>query len=173
MKAKNIFETLAFALLMPAILLTTACSTINDNEDTDKQGFTIPVTVYVTRQSDPATKATYNESGKTLSFSAGDKLFVSGEGFYGRFAGTLTWQGGGTFSGTITTQYAYPGSFSDLFSSSDTWAELLPNGYEGYGCLSIVKNKGYDDDVSFNKNNAIAVTKAVAVEQFSREFVFG
>ena len=174
MKINTTFRTLVFAMLMPAMLLTTACSNINNNEDYDKKGYTLPVTVNVTRQGDtPATRAIYNESEKTLSFSSGDKLFVSGEGFHGRFAGTLTWQGGGTFSGTITTQYAYSGSSSDLFDSSDTWAELLPNGYEGYGCLSIVKNKGYDAAVSFNKNNAIALTKPVAVEQFSREFVFG
>lgn len=174
MKINTIFRALVFAMLMPTMLLATACSNINENEEADKKGYTLPVTVNVTRQGDtPATRAIYNESEKTLSFSSGDKLFVRGEGVNGLFAGTLTWQGGGTFSGTITTEKAYSGSISDLFDSSDTWAELLPNGYEGYGCLFIVKNKGYDDDVSFNNNNAIALTKAVAVEQFSREFVFG
>ena len=91
MKTKNIFKTVALAMLMPAMLLTTACSNQDDvaninNEPTVKKGYALPVTVNVTRQGDePATRASYNESTRKLEFSAGDKLFVQGsynEGAY-------------------------------------------------------------------------------------------
>lgn len=76
MKAKNIFKTLAFAML-----LTTACNReVIDNENTDQKGYTLlPVTVNVNREGDEdATKATFNDDNKKLSFSTGDKLHVSG-----------------------------------------------------------------------------------------------
>ena len=171
MKTKNIFKVLAFALLMPALLLNTACnSEIINNENTEVKGFALPVTVNVTRQGDDATKATYNESTGKLSFSAGDKLFVYGmDGGYGKFAGTLTWTSGGTFSGTITTEKAYSGSAQDYLSSAYmVGAYLLPNDYTRYGYLSI-SGDGYSASISFNNNNTFASTKALAVEQFSRE----
>ena len=60
---------------------------------------------------DVTTRATYNESTKKLEFSAGDKLFVKGpDETAGQFAGTLEWQSGGTFSGTIYTQNEYSGT---------------------------------------------------------------
>ena len=79
MKTKNIFKTLAFAMLMSAMLLNISCSNINDDEITDKNGYTLPVTVTVTRQGDESTtKATYNTSTYKLEFSTGDQLFVQG-----------------------------------------------------------------------------------------------
>ena len=143
MKTKNIFKTLAFAILMPAMLLTTACGkeTVND-ENTDGKGFALPVTVNVTREGDDATKATYTDNGDgtgSLGFSTGDKLFVSGiDGGYGIFAGTLTWTSGGTFSGTIYTNNSYEGTAQDYLSSAYMVnAYLLPNDYTTYGYLSI------------------------------------
>ena len=81
MKSSIIIKALAFAMLMPALLFMAACSSdfINDEGSTDPKGFTLPVTVKVTYQSDPSTKATYNEETKKLSFSTGDKLFVKGQ----------------------------------------------------------------------------------------------
>ena len=97
MKTKNFFKTLAAAMLMPTMLLTTACSSEDDAlnttaaESTVNKGYTIPVTVSATRQGDEATtRASFNETTKKLEFSAGDKLFVSGgHATAGSFAGTL------------------------------------------------------------------------------------
>jgi hypothetical protein len=182
MKTKTIFKTLALAMMMPAMLLTTACSSSNDdaiinneninNENTAKKGFEFPVTVNVTRESDATTRATYN--GSTLSFSTGDKLFVKGYNWTTSFdfAGTLTWQSGGTFSGTITTSTAYSGTADELFSLNDVKVTLLPNGYGTYGFYSIDENNGYDDEITPNYNNTFASTKALAVEQFSDEYTY-
>ena len=179
MKTKNIFKTLAMALLLPAMLLTTACSNsdndavVNNNEQTAKKGYPLQVTVNVTREGDEATtRATYNESTKKLSFSTGDQLFVAGyANGAGEFAGTLTWVSEGTFSGTITTSKAYSGTAAALFSSADDIAaELLPTGYGTYGYFSITDNDGYDAALAYDGTKTFATTKALAVEQFSREY---
>ena len=175
MKAKNIFKTLAFAMLIPAILLTTACSNINNNEEPVKKGFTLPVTVNVTRQGEDATtKATYNESTRKLSFSEGDMLFVNGtHASAGNFAGTLNWTSGGTFSGTIITQNGYSGTADELFTEAKPiYAELLPNGYDlnpGYSYSEIKNSGSYDAYVIHYLINSFALTKAAAVEQLSQE----
>jgi len=180
MKTKSILRTLTFAMLMPAILLTTACSNINDNEDTNKKGYTLPVTVNVTRQDDDtATKATYNETDKKLEFSSGDQLFVRGwntsSGGSGLFAGTLTWTSGGTFSGTITVENkSYSGDADALFTEAQyVEAILLPAGYGPKQYLSILYGEGYDAALIFSPEVAIADSKATAVEQFSREYAYG
>ena len=187
---KNIFNRLALAVLMPAMLLTTACSNeddfVNNNENitnsenintenTVKKGYELPVTVNVSREGDDATtRATYNTSTKKLEFDTGDKLFVFGEdnstNGAGRFAGTLTWTSGGTFTGTITTENAYSGTADALFTASNTiGAELLPAGYEPYGYISIVDNEGYDADLVGDVNKAFSTSKVTAIEQFSYE----
>ena len=170
MKTNTIVKALAFAML-----LTTACNKneIANDENADKKGFALPVTVNVTREGDDATKATYTDNGDgtgSLGFSTGDKLFVSGiDGGYGIFAGTLTWTSGGTFSGTIYTNNSYEGTAQDYLSSAYMVnAYLLPNDYTTYGYLSI-SGDGYSATIGFNNNNAFASTKALAVEQFSRE----
>jgi hypothetical protein len=187
MKTKTIFKTLAMAMMMPAMLLTTACSSdddaiANNNETPAKKGYPLQVSVNVTRQGDNATtRATYTDNDNktgSLSFSSGDQLFIYGaDENAGQFAGTLTWVSGETFRGTITTKNSYSGTANDLFSSagsasSDYYliAELLPNGYETYGFYSITENDGYDDELNYNNNNTFATTKALAVEQFSREW---
>ena len=177
MKTKNIFKALAFAMLISAMLLTSAC--VND-EIPSQKGYELPVTVNVTRQGDNAsTKATYtydNTTQKgTLSFSTGDKLFVWGryntyaESFYG----TLTWQSGGTFSGTITTSSEVSGTAQELFVAADwTYATLLPDGYDTYHFLKIVDN-GSTITLNPDFNNAFTtVSKAEAVEQFSYEHTY-
>ena len=175
MKTKNIFKTLAFAMLMPTMLLTTACSSEDDlvnntaGESTaSTKGYPFPVTVNVTRQGDEGTRATYNESTFKLSFSAGDKLFVSGNhADAGKLAGTLDYDAvSGKFSGTVTTQKEYTGTIDDLMASAT--AVLLPAGYERYGFNSIVGN-GYEATIRHYINKAFALTKAAAVEQFSVE----
>ena len=189
MNTKIIFKTLAFAMLMPAMMLTTACSNEDDlvnntanTENTINKGYALPVTVNVSRE-DGATRATYNDGTKTLAFSAGDKLFVEGinssVGGPGRFAGELTWQSGGTFSGTIYTQNPYTGTadalFTDASSSGIVNATLLPNGYESYNFLSIYNNGSdylYDDVVSWSMLKAFVASetaKKTGVEQLSWE----
>ena len=173
MKTKNIFKTLAFAILVPALLLNTACnSEIINNENTDGKGFALPVTVNVTRQGDDATKATYNESTGKLSFSEGDKLFVKGVSeAAGIYAGTLDYvaESGGTFSGIIYTSEVYSGTAAVLLGGAATHtATLLPAGYEGYGFLKV-SGEGYSAKLATDYTKAFATSKAAAVEQFSLE----
>ena len=180
LKTKNIFKALAAAMLMPAMLLTTACSNDDDaiinNENTIKKGYTLPVTVNVTRQGDDgATRTSLNETTHKLEFSTGDQLFVSGEdvsvGGAGKFAGRLTWQSGGTFSGTITTENTYSGTADALFTAGgpSTKATLLPYRYGTYDYLSFKLNNGYDAVLKQTAANSIVTSKKLAVEQFSLE----
>lgn len=179
MKTKTILMALAFATL-----LTTACSReiiddeiIND-ENIEQKGYPFPVTVNVTREGDKdATKATYNESTKKLSFSTGDQLFVKCyEAGAGWFAGTLDYVSEGTFTGTIYTQKSYSGTAGELFTAATSaYAALLPADYETYNYFSITEKSGYDAelDVEYAKAFAISTTektaKATAIEQFSAE----
>ena len=175
MKTKNIFKALAFALLMPAMMLTTACSSDNDvitnNENINKKGYEIPVTLNATRQGDDATtRATYNPDTRKLEYSTGDQLYVIGNhetaGMYG---GALEWKGGIIFSGTITTPNPYEGSGVELLSSSK-WARaiLLPAGYDNYHYITI-NNPGF----SGHPDATFATSKATAIEQFSNESARG
>ena len=179
MKTKTILKTLAVALLMPAMLLTTACSSDDNIIDSEKsantKGYALPVTVNVTRQGDePATRATFD--GSKLAFSAGDKLLVRGndnsDGGAGRFAGLLDYDASEEkFSGTIYTENSYSGTADALFTAANSnWvgAALFPNGYESYEFLSL-SGSGYSTSYSMSYNKAIAATKAAAVEQFSLE----
>ena len=184
MKTKNIFKVLALAMLMPAMLLTTACSNDDDlvnNENTATKGYALPVTINVSRQGDEGTtRATFNDATKTLAFSAGDKLFVYGDvdGGAGNFAGTLDYDTeSGKFSGTIYTQNSYPGTADALFTAASAGgfvnATLLPAGYGSYGYLSIDDNntteEKYDDFIYYNNEYTFATSKAAGVEQFSYE----
>ena len=178
MKTKNIFKSLAMAMLLPAMLLTTACSNDdftanNDNNvTTAKQGYTLPVTVNVTREGDATMRATYNESTHKLGFSSGDKLLVKGrDNGFNQFAGILTWQSGGTFSGTITTENtSYTGTADDLLkNASMVRAILLPAGYDSKGFIKV-SGSGYLMDITYDWTKAFALTKAEAVEQLSREY---
>ncbi len=176
MKTNNILKALAFALL-----ITTACnkSEIANDENAEKKGFALPVTVNATRGGDDATKATYNESTRKLEFSAGDKLFVSGSASgAGKFAGALDYvPATGKFSGTIYTQNDYDGTADALFSApGSVRAILLPNGYDSYNFLSISNNNtpavAYDDVVSASTANAFVASetaKKTGVEQLSSE----
>lgn len=174
MKTKNIFKTLAFVMLMPAMLFTTSCGNedeVVNNENNVKKGYTLPVTVNVTRQGDKAgTRATYNETDKVLEFSSGDQLFVKGtDGTAGAFAGTLTWTSGDTFSGTIYTQNEFSGTADALLGSASTaTATLLPAGYGSIGYLSV-SGDGYSATLATNASNAFATSKADGVAQLSLE----
>ena len=173
MNTKNILKTLALAML-----LVSACdkSEIANDENAEKKGFALPVTVNVTREGDDATKATFNDGTKKLSFSAGDKLLVRGNdnsaSGAGRFAGLLDYDASEKkFSGTIYTENSYSGTADDLFTAATAnWvgAALFPNGYDTYEFLSL-SGSGYSTSYSMSYNKAIAATKAAAVEQFSLE----
>ena len=181
MKTKNIFKALAMAMLLPAMLLTTACSNDdftanNDNNvTTAKQGYTLPVTVNVTREGDATMRATYTDNGNgtgSLGFSSGDKLLVRGaDNGFDKFAGILTWQSGGTFSGTITTENtSYTGTADDLLKNAiSSQANLLPAGYDSEGFIKV-SGSGYQLNISYDWTKAFALTKAEAVEQLSREY---
>ena len=167
MKTKYIIKALAFVML-----LTTACSReVFEYEYIEGQGYAIPVTLKVTREG--ATKATFNDGTKKLSFSEGDKLFVGGsEASAGYFDGALNWVSEGTFSGTITTQNSYSGSADDLFKAANyVSATLLPAGYEDYDYLYIEDNhsKGFENTVAQSDTYTFATSKAAGVEQFSLE----
>ena len=180
MQTKNIFKTLALAMLMPTMLLTTACSSeddvVNSNlaniETVANKGYALPVTVNVTREGDKGSnRAAYNESTGKLAFTAGDKLFVEGwKSGPGQFAGTLTWVSGTTFTGTITTGNEYTGTADELFSgASPVSATLLPADYGTYSYLSIWGTYEHSKTIQINKNKPFATLKATAVEQFSKE----
>ena len=185
MKTRNIFKTLAFAMMMPAMLLTTACSSedelannknIDNTETAINKGFSLPVTVNVTRQDDNDMRATFNDETKKLSFSAGDKLFVGGnyDGWSKRFAGTLDYDAeSGKFKGTIYTQDDTYKTYEDLFGNSDyTIATLLPAGYKDHGYLVINTNDPdaqYDDFIEESNEYTLATSKADGVAQFSYE----
>ena len=180
MKTKNIFKTLAFAMLMPAMMLTTACSNDDDlinntanTENTINKGYALPVTVNVTREGG-ATRATFD--GSKLNFSTGDKLFVEGGSVStGSFAGTLDYvPATGKFSGTIYTYKKWTDTADELFTaaianSGYITATLLPNGYKSYGYLSIYNNNTYDDYVITSATYTLATSKADGVAQFSYE----
>ena len=185
MKTKNIFKTLALAMLMPTMLLTTACSSeddvVNSNianiETVANKGYALPVTVNVTREGDKGSnRASYNDKGDgtgSLGFSAGDKLFVKGNdysaGGAGFFAGTLTWQSGGTFSGTILTEKEYTGTIDALFKAPSTLATLLPANYGNYPYLYFTNKDTYSASLMYDVTKTFATSKAIAVEQFSFE----
>ena len=182
LKTKNIFKTLVFAMLMPAMLLTVSCSSEDDlvnntAENTEavvNKGYALPVTVDVTRQGDEATtRAEYNETTKKLEFSEGDKLFVDGQyvGTAGKFAGTLDYDSeSGKFSGTIYTENPYSGTADELFTAGGfrTEATLLPEGYEDYGYLKI-GGEGYGAILTQVALNSFVTSKELAVEQLSIE----
>ena len=182
MNTKNILKSLAFAMLMPAMLFTTSCSNedvVINGGDTAKMSKKIYVTVNVTRQGEKATtRADYGH--KQLPFSTGDKLFVEGyRSGAGNFAGTLEWQSGGTFTGTINTEVDYSGTVDDLLEGAyPIQATLLPAGWESYhflkiGNLSVDLGGAYEpsddylDDPDYDY--AVADNLYTAVEQFSLE----
>lgn len=188
LKTKNIFKALALVMLMPAMLLTTACSNKDDalnntanTENTINKGYALPVTVNVSREGDATTRATYIDNGDgtgSLGFSAGDKLFVSGSATgAGQFAGALDYvPATGKISGTIYTKNDYDGTADALFSAaSSVRANLLPAGYDSYNFMYI-NNKStdvlYDDVVAATVSKAFVASetaKKTGVEQLSWE----
>ncbi len=142
MKAKRIFYSWALIAVAMMLFTLTACSS-DDNLTENKietpavaKDYTIPVTVKVSRQGEnAATRASYDESTKILSFSTGDQLFIQGtESTAGNFAGTLiytsTTDDASTFTGDIYTTHSYSGTADDLLtaasSSGSRVAETLP-----------------------------------------------
>lgn len=178
MKTKNILKMLAFAMLMPAMMLSTACSSDNDvintpekTENTTGKGYEIPITLNATRQDAATTRATYNSSTNKLEFSEGDQLFVAGNhSEAGSYSGILNWMGGITFSGTITTTNPYDGTAIQLLNSATSRsATLLPAGYTDYNYIVIIPGS---TNTGFSPSDAFTTSKETAVVQFSREQAF-
>ena len=149
-------------------------SNLANLETVANKGYALPVTVNVTREGDKGSnRASYTESTGKLAFSTGDQLFVKGrdysDGGAGFFAGTLTWQSGGTFSGTILTENEYSGTIDALFTAPSTLATLIPANYVDYSYFSITNEGTYGASVTPNYTKTIASSKATAVEQFSNE----
>ena len=183
MKTKNIFKTLALAMLMPAMLLTTACSSEDDltnntvnSQPVAKKGYALPVTVSATREGDKGSnRASFD--GSKLNFSTGDKLYVGGldEGGAGIFSGTLDYDAvSGKFSGTIYTENKYEGTADALFTAAGSMinASLLPAGYEDYGYLGV-ETEGNQTIIAVHNTYTFATSKAAGVEQFSMEKALG
>ena len=168
MKTKNIFKALVLASV-----LVSACGK-HEIANNDK-GYSLPVTINVTCQGDePATRATYNESTRKLSFSAGDKLFVQANySSADQFAGLLDYDAvSGKFSGTIYTEREYTGTAEALLASAAAlMATLVPAGYKTNGYLSISNEGKYNANLLRALNKVFALTKKEAVEQLSFESV--
>ena len=117
--------------------------------------------------------ASYNGTSRKLEFTTGDKLFVKGNdysaGGTGFFAGTLTWQSGGTFSGTILTEKEYSGTIDALFAKEGTLATLIPANYGKYPYLSFTNEGTCSASLNYDITKTFATSKATAVEQFSYE----
>ncbi len=186
MKANRIFKTLALPVAAAMMLLSaTSCSSEDkmSEEPTNKvvptKGYAIPVTVKVNRQGNNAngtTRATYDSESKTLSFSAGDQLFICGtHADAGAFAGTLTYSSTtndvSTFEGTIYAENSYSGNADALLTAATSkTATLLPSGYSTYGYLSVSDAGTASATLSSTATNAIvAGDKALGVEQLSLE----
>ena len=178
MKATNIFKAAAYALALPAMLLTTACSS-DEVQNTEQApasplGYARPVTIHVNRNADDATRTFYDQDLKKLSFSEGDQLLYGGEnGTSGRYAMLTDYKNGNTFQGTLYTQYPYDGPITDLFNecSGRNYAELIPAGHLSLDYMRI-NGEGYQMNVSREFTRAFAPTKKIAVEQFFDEVAY-
>lgn len=183
-KQQNQLYISSMKSMVIALLFITACSHKEEpvNENTAPKGYVLPVSVNVTRE-DNATRATYNDETKKLSFSDGDQLFIEGYIYDPdlAFAGKLTWQSEGTFSGELGLSSAYEGTFDELLTEAgagglnELKATLLPDGHEAYQFMQIynyMSGEAYDDYLIPDYQKAVAADKAAAVEQFSLEQAF-
>jgi hypothetical protein len=172
----------ALAMLMPTMLLTTACSNeddvVNNAENTEtvaNKGYALPVTVNVTRVEGDKGSNRAAFDGSKLAFTAGDKLFVKANysSLAGPFAGLLDYDAvSGKFSGTIYTESEYTGPAEALLvDASALMATLVPAGYDTYGYLSISNAGAYKATLLVALNKVFALTKKEAVEQLSFESV--
>ena len=177
MKAINIFKAAAYMLALPALLLTTACSSdevVNTEEApvASSRGYVRHVTVNATRGDGDATRAYYN--GKNLCFSEGDQIFFGGDhGEAGHYAMLVDYKSANTFEGDLYSENDYTGSLSDLLASgcnSRNYAVYIPAGHESFGYMTITNKNTCYMNVSHDNHRAFAPTKKIAVEQFFDEF---
>ena len=177
MNVKNIIKVVALAMLMPAMMLNSACSNEDEpvigNENAPSRGYPLYVSVNATRQGDEATTRAEFGADNKLHFTAGDQLFVKGSATgAGSFAGTLDYvPATGKFSGTIYTELGYSGTAQELFGATMTsvTAYLIPDGYGKYFYLGNYSGNSYNDNITFEYPYAFAETKKLAVEQLSYE----
>ena len=169
MKAINIFKAVAYVLALPALLLTTACSSDEENiEQTPEsfRGYVRHVTINATRDAGDATRAFYDQSQKKLSFSEGDQLFYNGvNGTVGHYALLVDYKQGSTFQGNLYTENPYEGNAIDLFKTGRIQAQLIPAGYQDYGFFELT-GTGYNMNLIAHNDRAFAPTKKIAIEQF-------
>ena len=176
MKAINIFKAAAYVLALPAMLLTTACSSdeVQNIEQVPEsfRGYVRHVTVNATRGDGDATRAYYN--GKNLCFSEGDQIFFGGNhGEAGHYAMLVDYKSANTFEGDLYSENDYTGSLSDLLATgcnSRNYAVYIPAGHESFGYMTITNKNTCYMNVSHDNHRAFAPTKKIAVEQFFDEF---
>ena len=176
MKARNFLKAMACALAIPAMLLTTACSSddaqnIEPTNPTEEafRGYVRHVTVNASRSDDDATRANYN--GKNLLFSEGDQIFYGGYNSQtGKYAMLVDYKSANTFEGDLYTQKEYTGSITDLFSEvTRNYAVFVPAGYENFDHITINNKDTYNMSVSRDTRHTMAPTKKIAIEQFFDE----
>ena len=176
MKVRHILKAVACLLAMPSMLLTTACSSddVQNNEQAPEafRGYVRHVTINATRGDNDVTRAFYN--GKNLLFSEGDQIFFGGDdGVAGRYAMLVDYKSASTFEGDLYTQNEYTGSLSNLLTSGcndRNYADFIPAGYEAFGHITITNKDTYYMNVSHDTRRTFAPTKKIAIEQFFGEF---
>ena len=166
MKTINIFKAVAYVLALPAMLLTTACSSdeVQNIEQVPEsfRGYVRHVTVNATRGDGDATRAYYN--GKNLCFSEGDQIFYGGnDNVAGHYAMLVDYKSASTFEGNLYTQYPYTGSLSALLTTGRNYAEFIPAGYEAFGHITINNKDTYNMNVGHDNRHTLAPTKKIAV----------
>ncbi len=171
MNAKNIFKAVAFALAMPAMLLTSACSSDEvieaEQAPASHLGYVTDVTITVGNDASSETRTFYDGKNNYLEFTKGDQLLCCGDdgGGAGRYALLADFQSGNTFYGKLYTQNPYTGNVMDLFKKGRITVDLLPAGYENFGHLELT-GEGYLMGLSQDESRTFSPSMQLALEQF-------
>lgn len=170
MKTRNFF--LAVLPMMAAAFVMTACSSDDSTTEAPQPtgGKTFPYTVTVS--SGDATRATVDSDNKTLRFAAGDKLYVWGDGAssYGyNVSGVLNIQTGAgetsaTFSGTLSAEIVYGGSYPDVIDDNFELNATLVSAQQTLGTEFSVTSEGR---VDLLYSNDYCPDVATAVQKYS------
>ncbi len=190
LSTKIIFRTMTLLLVLPAMMLTTACSSDDDMTQAlltetsadNTEGY--PMYVEISASRDMTTRATYDEENRKMKFSEGDKLLINGHHENGdnsaySFAGILNWNSGDVFSGIIYSQNPYNGSPETMMSEASNTslnqnnkftATLLPSGFESVGYLGYSEEYAYSNSLTEDWSKAfVAGDMATGVAQLACE----